>query len=273
MRAVALSRIDAVRRDPRSDQVEAGLGDLQHGAGVRHVADRRHGRAEALVVAERLLEAGELLDGGRQVLLVAAGEVGVHALDVDVAGRQGRLDHLAAVPRVAESGHAGVDLQVHDGPPPDRRRRLVDAGQPPRRGGGQDDAGLDERGQLVVGEAAQHHEGRLHARGPQGQGLLRVRDGEPRRARADRGLGDRHQAVAVGVGLHDRHDGRRRHVPGDGLQVAAVGAEVDDGVRRSEHGAAHGATSDTAPLTAPPARSAHSARSAPRRRGGGGRRR
>ncbi len=91
-----------------------------------------------------------------------------------------------------------------------------------------------EDGDLVPENASHHEDRQRDAGAAQRHRLLEKRDAERRRAERHEVTGDLDEAVAVGVGLHDRHHGRRRHGRPDRLEIAGETREADLDNRRPE---------------------------------------
>ncbi len=223
--------------------------------------------AGALGQGDRLREA-LLLGQHRRVLgRIGVGEVLPDADDLDrsLDLERAHVPH-ELVPPGAErpaTTEPGVDLEVHPRGAAERARRGGDLVEHPRRRGRQ----VDVAGHRPADVAARHREpreqGRRHARVAQGEGLAELGHPEPGRSGRERRPGDRHQPVAVGVGLDDRHElgapgplAQHAHVVGDGGVVdlgphgepaggvAGPGARALTGGRRRGHG-----RSVPAPLT------------------------
>ena len=85
----------------------------------------------------------------------------------------------------------------------------------------------DDRGGGGGRRLGQDEDGRVDAGGAQLGALFDERDPEPLRAGVERGARHRHGPVPVAVGLHDRHERRRRRDAGERADVRADRVEVD----------------------------------------------
>jgi hypothetical protein len=135
----------------------------------------------------------------------------------------------------ADPLHAGVDLEVHLRPRPVGGRRVLDVAQAGEGRDREGEAVLEEEGDLPGPDPAHHEDRVLDPEAAKGDALLDERDPERVGLRGE-AAGDRLEAVAVGVGLEDRHHPGRR---GAGLHRGQVGAETaqaHDRVRRPEPG-------------------------------------
>ena len=93
---------------------------------------------------------------------------------------------------------------------------------------------LDEAGDLRAEDPAQDEDRQAHPVLSQPEPFLDVGDAHVRRADRLQLAGHLDQPVAVGVGLEDGHDARRRHVRGDHPVVLGQPLEVDLEVGRPQ---------------------------------------
>jgi hypothetical protein len=168
----------------------------------------------------------------RVVGRIGVRQVRPHRHDLGGSVRDGLgdgVEQIGPVPGLrAVAGEPGVDLEMQPG----RALRLPRSGQ--HRGemgaGGhrEVDVRADGRGELVVGKVQPGQERSGDARGAQIQRLLDRADTQPRRARCQRGLGDRNGAVAVAVGLDHRHEGGGGCGGPQHADVVPDGGEIDE---------------------------------------------
>ncbi len=174
------------------------------------------------------MEALELQPRVGLVGRVGVGKMGEDTLDLEVlAGQRGFQQVDGAVVVNADALHAGVDLQVHLGPHAHRPRRLLDLAQLLHRRRGQCQVMLQKQRHLIADDAAQHEDGRRHARLAQQNALFQKGHAEIGRAQRLHVARHLNQPVAVGVGLQDGHDGRGSDVSLNGAVVGGQAGEID----------------------------------------------
>ena len=172
---------------------------------------QRRRRAVLVVPLQDVEEARELQPRGGEVVGVGIGEVRVDSFHDRVAALGGPLQQAVGVVVVhADALHAGVDLQMDPGGDAQVAGGRVDLPQLVDGGRRQREAVAEEQRDLVAEDAAHHQDGQRDAGLTQRHRLLEKGDAQPARALRDQVAGDLDQAVAVGVGLDDRHDGGRR---------------------------------------------------------------
>ena len=222
----------AEQRDAGPDHVQVGFREMQHAAGVGQVA-QRHGRADPFEVGAGAEETFELARRRRRVRIVGAGQVRIDALDVAPARGQRRFDEGPGVVAVnADALHAGVDLQVHGGTPAQGFGRDLDLAQLVDRRHGDFEVVGDHRGRLRTEDAAHHQDRQRHPGAPQRDALLQEGHAQlpgPLRLQVQPHAG---QAMAVGIGLDDRHH-RHAGVGGQGAQVVRDRVQVHADARGS----------------------------------------
>ena len=214
--------IHPVDGDPAADHVEVRGGLAQRRRAVGGVQDEV--AAPPLVGQRPGAEALELLGEECVAGLVGGGEVG-HETGQALARRRGDGVGLRGIAR-AEPAHAGVQLDVH------ARRAVAQHLAQPRLAPGDDVRTRGERDvELLAGQRAHDQHARLDARLAQLRGLVRARDGQPRRAAVERRPRHRDGAVAVPVGLdHRAQRGAAAQLAGQPLAVVPDGGQVDPGL-------------------------------------------
>ena len=129
--------------------------------------------------------------------------------------------------------HPGVDLEVDLGRSLDGagRNRLDECGGVD----GADEAGVDDRGDLVDGGLGEQQDRRIDACVSQANPLGDDRYGKPGRSSREGRFRYRHITVPVSVGLHDRTQLGWRNGRGHGLHIAADCIEIDLDPRWPHH--------------------------------------
>ncbi len=201
-------RVEAVRRDAAADQVEPGARPQDRGGGVGQVAHLRP-QPGRLGDGECVTEGAFLRVVRGVVGLVAAGEVGPDAGDGPVPALltgAGLADHGRPVGGGgAAAGEAGVDLELEPG----RAAGVADPGgdllELGDGVGGDVDVGGD-RGRVVLPRHAEPAEHPPGVTAPaQDERLVDGGHAEPGGAALAGRPARGQDAVAVAVGLHDRH--------------------------------------------------------------------
>ncbi len=122
--------------------------------------------------------------------------------------------------------HAGVNLQVHDRLALHGGGLRVDGVELVDRGGGERQVVLDEEGDLLAEDAAEHQDRQLHAVLAQAQPFLQVGHANHRRAVLFERACHLDQTVAVRVRLEDRHHLRAADEARDGVVVLGEHVQI-----------------------------------------------
>ena len=157
-----------------------------------------HARRDAR--AEQIEAVGQRARAGRAVVCIEAGDG-----DAD-AGRG--VDHVDGGLVGGHARQAGVHEHLRLRGPPDRLGGLVQPAYVARAGDGRGERVLDQRRALTRRRGHEDEDGRGDPGGAQRHALGDGADAQPACARLDEDLCGGHEAVAVGVGLNDRHQPR-----------------------------------------------------------------
>ena len=192
--------------------------------------DEELAQVEARAEGEGGQEAAALL-GREGRVVVWGGEMGEDAGEFEVFGGQdgGAQGGRLLVPD-PEAAHARVDLEMDLKGAAGSAGHGIEARDLLVRGDGGGDIVFSQKTVLVGNDRAEHEDGPVAAEFAKGGGLGEVGDGEEVCTRVHEGSGGLMQAMAIGIGLHDRHVA---HVAGQGgadeAQVAFQCVEIDLG--------------------------------------------
>ena len=215
------------------------LAELEHRAGVGHVAHRRR-HALLVVPLEHLEEARELQPRRGQIQGVRVGEVGVDALHLHAPAVRRPLEEPARVVVVdADPLHARVDLEVHGRGDAQPAGDLVDLFELVDGRRGQREPVAQEDRDLVAEDAAHDQDGHGDAGLAQRHRFFQERHAQRPGPERDQVPGHGHEPVAVGIGLHDRHHRGRRDRRLDRAEVLRETGEADLDDRRPQRAGVH----------------------------------
>jgi hypothetical protein len=203
------------------------FGQLENRAGVGDVTD---GKRHTLLVIplDHILEPRELEPGRAQIGRVGIREVRVDPFHDRVPALRRALEQAARIVVVhPDALHARVDLEVHGRRDAHGARRLVDLPELVDGRRRQGEPVTQEDGDLVPEDASHHENGQRDAGAAQRHRFLEKRDAERRRAERHEVARDLDESVTVGIRLHDRHHGSRRHRSLDRPEVLGETGQVD----------------------------------------------